>query len=176
MIPRSRCTSACKSRMLQTVTGSPYGCGPCSSACRRKARCCSPSFGGRPRRDVQLSQTAALPPPSVHLLRAEAHLPETHAWIRIGAHQMAQRLPLLCQLGRHAAPLPAASVPLYRFLGPQYVPFSLSSLRCFVLSRRGLSHRMSLLLSPPPHTAQPGLFLHGWAIHAAAFPPVARQR
>jgi hypothetical protein len=43
----------------------------------------------------------------------------THAWIRIGAHQMAQRLPLLCQLGRHAALLPAASVPLYRFLGPQ---------------------------------------------------------
>ena len=43
----------------------------------------------------------------------------THAWISIGAHQMAQRLPLLRQLGRHAALLPAAPVPLYRFLGPQ---------------------------------------------------------
>jgi hypothetical protein len=45
--------------------------------------------------------------------------PGTHTWIRIGAHQMAQRLPLLCQLGRPAALLSAASVPLYRFLGPQ---------------------------------------------------------
>src|SRR5258708_89096 len=54
-MPRSRCSSAWRSRRVQTVTGSPYACGPRSRASSTQARSSAVSLGGRPPRDRSAS-------------------------------------------------------------------------------------------------------------------------